>query len=145
MVTNNFFSLINNQLDIATECAELSTFLKNPDEYLETTNRRIGFQNENSDILYTEVLKVDGCIYAEIIRVGKDLEKYNLYDEAISFYTKMIARLETFKKSLTKDDYDNVDWSIQELKETKLEAMKKKEFYESGKKSILAKYDHLFH
>ena len=60
------------------------------------TNRNLKFQNDNTDVSYTEVLHTDGKLYLSIINIGNELVRVNAYTEAIRLYTAMIDKFTIF-------------------------------------------------
>lgn len=133
-----------NSLDIATESiSDITTFIDNPDFYLEATNKKTSFEGEHRS--YVEALQTGGRLYQSIITIGNELIRVNAYAEAIRLYSAMIDRFTIFSKDsdLTKDDVEEIKWSISELKTTLMNVLSLRDEYNSKRKSVIAKYSDL--
>lgn len=122
--------------------SDITSFLENPDLYLEVTNRNLKFQNDDKDIEYTEVMHTDGQLFTSIVSIANDLIRVNAYTEAIRLYTAMIDRFTEFSKDsmLTKSDVDAINWSISELKNALMSTISSRDEYTAKRKSVLGKY-----
>ena len=144
-----FIHDIMNSIDepiIATEAlSDITLFIENPDLYLEVTNRNLGFQNDNKDITYTEVMHTDGKLFVSIVNIANELVRVNAYTEAIRLYTSMIDKFTEFGKdsSLSKDDVESINWSISELKDNLIKVIADRDEYTAKRKGILGKYSDL--
>ena len=134
--TMNFFHEI-----ALEEYSDLSVFCDDPVNYLDVTYRQMQFTNK--DCIYTETLKTDGLVYSSIIKACNDLTKVNAYQEAILIYTKMISIFEKLKKTASKEDADNLQWSIDEMKSLLMKTIQMRDEYSSKRKAIISRYSEL--
>lgn len=125
--------------------SDITSFLENPDLYLEVTNRNLKFQNDDKDIEYTEVMHTDGQLFTSIVSIANDLIRVNAYTEAIRLYTAMIDRFTEFSKDsmLTKSDVEAIKWSIDEMKNNLMKVISDRDEYSAKRKSVIGKYSDL--
>ena len=98
---------------------------------------------KNPEALFTEDLKTDGKVYTSVISACNELVKVNAYTEALAIYAKFIEIIEELIKTSSKEDKDNLEWSMNELKSSLLKVMKSRDDYTSKRKAVLAKYSDL--
>lgn len=137
-----FFKDIAPSLIAQEEYSDISTFVEDPINYLDITSREMRFSNPNS--LYTEVLNTDGKLYMSIDRACNELIKVNAYNEAIALYSYLVNILKRLStKNISKDDINNLNWSIDEARSKVLNTIALRDEYTSKRKSVVARYSDL--
>lgn len=138
----DFFKEIDPSFIAQEEYSDISTFVDDPVNYLDITSREIRFSNP--DAIYTEVLNTDGKLYMSVDRACNELIKVNAYNEAIALYSYLINVMKQLSsKNISKDDTDNLNWSIDETKTKLLKTIALRDDYTSKRKSIVALYSDL--
>ena len=139
-----FLDIFNTE--IAMEAvSEITTFIDDPMTYLlNEFNRSKNKSPRPNDILLSDVIHVDGKVYAEINKAGSELRKVNAYSEAISLYDKAISTIEGIMNEIPSKEKEIVEYTINELKMSLLDTIKERDDYTSRRKSIIAKYSILF-
>lgn len=137
-----FFKDIEPSLIAQEEYSDISTFVEDPINYLDITSREMRFSNPNT--LYTDVLNTDGKLYMSIDRACNELIKVNAYNEAIALYSYLVNILKRLiTKNISKDDIDNLNWSIDEARSKVLNTIALRDEYTSKRKSVVARYSDL--
>lgn len=129
---------------IATESGEMlevSPFFEKTDDYLDMVYRNELMKDKS--YLYTDTLSSDSKLYTAIETVCNDLIKVNAYTEALSIYSKYIDIITETIKKLPSSEKDNLQWTLDELKNSLIRTIGLRDEYTSNRKSILAKYSDL--
>lgn len=123
--------------------SDVSTFLDDPEQYLVINHRENKMRFGKA--AYTSSIDVGGELYNSVERVCKELRSVNCYQEAIELYQNLICRLQDFlTEPISKEDKDNIEFTINEFKSELLNVMKDRDEYISKRNSILGKYSLLF-
>lgn len=131
----SIYSGLDELLTVADEnYSDISQFLEDPERYLND------FYNGINDNLYTTPISTGGNSFLSVDKACAELIKVNAFTEALYIYQTFMDRLESIKSGLAKDDVQNVNGTIDELKKRILDTMKTRDDYVSLRKSTLAKY-----
>lgn len=131
-------------MNIATEeLSDVSMFFKDPSQFLDIEYREN--KASNPDILYTADLDTGGKVFTSVVKACTELVKVNAYQEALLILSQTIDKMKMLREdNLGKDDNENLDWSINELKTMVLKTSQARDEYTSKRKSVLAKYSLLY-
>lgn len=123
------------------EMLELAPFFERTDEYLDIIYKNELFKNKS--YLYTDTLVADGRLYNAIETVCNDLIKVNAYTEALLIYSKYIDIITDTIKKMPASEKNNLQWTLDELKNALIRTIGLRDEYTSNRKSVLAKYSDL--
>jgi len=142
---NEYSLIVDDMIDdfFAKESlSDISTFMDDPEQYLMTVHREN--QIVQGEKLFTATIGAGGELYKSIDFACAELLKVNCYQEVIELYQSLIGKLNDFKETLSSEDKDNVEFTIEQFKLNLLNAMKARDEYTAKRKSILGKYSILF-
>lgn len=143
----NSLTAFINELDsyhIATESGELldvSPFFEKTDEYLDMIYRNELFKN--NEYLYTDTLSSDSKLFKSIESICNELISVNAYTEALTIYSKYIDIISATIEKLPSSEKKNLQWTLDELKNSLIRTIGLRDDYTSNRKAILAKYSDL--
>lgn len=133
---------LNGLLTVAEEgYSDISQFIEDPETYLNITYRSEDLKGKS--VLYTTPLSTGGEVFTSIDKACQELIKVNAYTEALAIYQSFIDTVEGIKEGLSKQELQNLDWSIDEVKRKILEVMKERDEYTSRRKATIARYSAL--
>lgn len=138
---NEFIVACESMMIATEEYSDISVFLEDPIRYLDISSRNEKILDPES--IYCKALDTDGIIYNSVIKACNDLVKVNAYSEAMAIYTRMIEVYESLLDQIPKDEKDNVEWAIGEMKNALMDTMKQRDEYTSKRKATIARYSYL--
>lgn len=140
-ILDEIMSFIDEDSSAMESVSDVSTFLKDPDTYLQVTYQSNRLSDE--DALYTGSLDTNSEIYNSVETACKELISVHAFTEAIAIYDHMIDKCSAILSTVSKVDKENLEWTINEFKSSLLNTMKLRDEYTSKRRSIIAKYQDL--
>jgi hypothetical protein len=138
-------SIINGLDDLLTVAEEgysdISQFMSDPENYLNITYRNADIHGDAT--LYTAPLSTGGEVFVTIDKACQELVKVNAFTEALAIYQSFLDTIYSIRDGLSKQELQNLDWTIDEVKSKILEIMKDRDEYTSKRKSTIARYSAL--